>query len=148
VLVGFANLGLIEVDVSHLPPEILARVNPNSMLETNSSGDSIFPCAMYRFQVPNVNFPQVSGDVIQVSPLMENIAYQWSGIPAQGTNTFIQDPFLAVSATIGGGNSVYLWLRDTQPQISGARYKYILVRYDPTTHEIDQLIPSNEVDVP
>jgi hypothetical protein len=44
--------------------------------------------------------------------------------------------------------NVYLWLRDMQPQISGARYKYILVRFNPVTHEIDQLIPSNEVVVP
>ena len=82
----------------------------------------------------------------QVSPLMEKIAYQWSGVPGQTTNTIIHDPFVAVSGLSDG--SVFLWLRDMQPQISGARYKYIVVRFNPTTREIDQLIPSNEVLVP
>jgi len=148
VLVGSGGVGADRYVVTRIPPEIFGAVNPNLMLETNSSGDVIFPCAMYRYQVPNANFPTVSGDVIQVSPLIENIAYQQTTIVGQGTNTFIQDPFVAVSAVSNGSNFIFLWLRDTQPQISGARYKYILVRLDPVTHEIDQLIPSNEVDVP
>ena len=148
VLVGSGGIGSSRFTVNRIPPEIFSAINPNLMLENNVFGDAIFPCTLYRYQVPNANFPAVSGDVIQVSPLMENIAYQQTIIPAQGTNTFIQDPFVAVSAISGGSNSIFLWLRDTQPQISGARYKYILVRFNPVTHEIDQLIPSNEVDVP
>jgi hypothetical protein len=142
VLVGSANVGR-EFNVPL--KEIYGPVNPNAMLETNVFGDAIFPCALYRYQMPNANFPTVSGDVIQVSPLMETIAYQQTSIPGQTTNTFIQDPFVAMS---GSYPYVFLWLRDTQPQISGASYKYILVRFDPVTHEIDQLIPSNEVEVP
>ncbi len=142
VLIGSGNIGR-EVNVN--VKEIFGRVNPNALLETNGLGDVIFPCALYRYQTPNANFPTVSGDVIQVSPLMENIAYQWSGVAGQGTNTFVLDPFVALSASYP---YAFLWLRDTQPQISGARYKYLLVRFDPVTHEIDQLIPSNEVDVP
>jgi len=106
---------------------------------------------LYRYQVANANFPTVSGDVIQVSPLMENIAYQQVNI--QGTAYFvyaaIADPFIAVTgANTGSGNEVYLWIRDTQPQISGASYKYILAHFDPVAHEIDQLIPSNVTQVP
>jgi hypothetical protein len=142
VLVGYGNIGR---EFSLPAKEIFGAVNPNAMIETNVNGDTVFPCAMYRYQVPNANFATVSGDVIQVSPLMENIAYLSQGQGGQGTNTFILDPFVAMS---GSYPNVYFWLRDTQPQISGARYKYILVRFDPTTHEIDQLIPSNEVDVP
>ena len=103
---------------------------------------------MYRYQVPNANFPTTSGDTIQVSPLMENIAYQLSGVPGQTTNTFVLDPF--VTGTTLADNSfryLWLWLEDTQPIISGARYQYVLVHFGPN-HEIDQLIPSNPVDVP
>jgi len=61
----------------------------------------------------------------------------------------IQDPFVAVTGyQTAGGNLIYLWIRDTQPQISGASFKYFLVHFDPVSHEIDQLIPSNAVEVP
>jgi hypothetical protein len=134
-----------------MPPRVNGFFNPNAALETNKFGDSIFPCALYRYQVPNANFPTVSGDVIQVSPLMENIAYQQ--VVIEGVAYFvyaeIQDPFVAVTGLqTAGGNIIYLWIRDTQPQISGASYKYILVHFDPVSHEIDQLIPSNAVEVP
>jgi hypothetical protein len=100
---------------------------------------------MYRYQTPNANFPTVSGDVIQVAPLMENIAYQIQAGPSV-TNTIVQDPFIA-STSLTDFHNIYFWLRDTQPQISGARYRYVLVRFK-ENHEIDQLILSNEVDVP
>jgi hypothetical protein len=62
--------------------------------------------------------------------------------------TVICDPFVTITTSSDAAHRyVYLWLEDTQPQISGARYKYILVRFKPN-HEIDQLIPTTEVDVP
>jgi hypothetical protein len=151
VLIGYTNVGQSTYSVSNMPPRVNGFFNPNAALETNKFGDSIFPCALYRYQVPNANFPTVSGDVIQVSPLMENIAYQQ--VVIEGVAYFvyaeIQDPFVAVTGLqTAGGNIIYLWIRDTQPQISGASYKYILVHFDPVSHEIDQLIPSNAVEVP
>jgi len=125
-----------------------ALLDPATIIETNAFGGSIFPCAMYRYQVPSPSFPSTSGDTIQVSPLMENIAYQVAGSAAGPTNTYILDPFVAASSYADNTyNHLYLWLKDNQPVISGARYKYILVHFGPN-HEIDQLIPSNEVDVP
>jgi hypothetical protein len=127
---------------------VFGTYDPMSGLLTNNMGEIIFPVAMYRYQVPNVNYPTVSGDVIQVSPLMENIAYQVTGVPGQTINTIIQDPFLVgTTAPNGQNNNLYLWIKDTQPQISGARYKYLLVRFK-ANREIDQIIQSNEVEVP
>jgi hypothetical protein len=151
VLVGYSSIGNEPYSVTNLPPhfkEIKETYNPNLALETNSFGDAIFPCTLYRYQVPSALFPTVSGDVIQVSPLMENIAY--NQLRGDGYFTcYITDPFIAVTgASLGTANAIYLWIRDTQPQISGAKYKYILVHFDPVSHEIDQLIPSNEVQVP
>lgn len=148
VLVGFAPLGLRTLVSTKGQLRISAALDPMSILLTNGFGGSIFPCTMYRYQVPNANFPTTSGDTIQVSPLMENIAYQLTGVAGQTTNTFVLDPF--VTGTTLADNSfryLWLWLEDTQPIISGARYQYVLVHFGPN-HEIDQLIPSNPVDVP
>ena len=149
VLLGFGDTGFTEINLSPNPPRILAMYDPNLALQTNQFGNSIFPVAMYRYQVPNGNFPTTSGDTIQVSPLMENVAYQYLSMQFQPTNTLIQDPFIGVSTTVdnSGHHLLWLWLRDTQPQISGARYQYVLVRFKPN-HEVDQLIPSSVVDVP
>ncbi|HWY76488.1 MAG TPA: hypothetical protein VN281_12770, partial [Verrucomicrobiae bacterium] len=92
VWIGYAQLSpRIEILLKSGPAQLTTSFDPNSAIFTNPAGDSIFPCAMYRYQVPNANFPVTSGDVIQVSPLMENIAYQLNSIPGQGSNTFIWD---------------------------------------------------------
>ena len=125
-------------------------LDPLSLIETNVNGGSLFPCAMYRYTVSNAGGAPPSGDTIQVSPLMENIAYQLSGSASQSTNTIILDPFIAVtSSTDATFNYIYFWLKDNQPVISGSRYKYILVHFGANpNHEVDQLVPSNEVNVP
>ncbi|HVV73551.1 MAG TPA: hypothetical protein VHI52_18905, partial [Verrucomicrobiae bacterium] len=149
VLVGLAPFSLrTPVITKDGPVRIGAKFDPMSGVETNSFGSSLFPCALYRYQVPNTNFPATSGDTIQVGPLMENIAYQLTAVPGQTTNTYLVDPFVAATTSSDNSNNyLWLWLKDTQPVISGARYKYVLVHFGPN-HEIDQLIPSNEVDVP
>ncbi len=95
------------------PPSVNGNFDPNSGLETNQYGDSIFPCAMYRTQVPNANFPVTSGDAIQVSPLMEKIAYEISSSAGSPTRTIIHDPFIGVSqSSVNGGIILWLWIRD------------------------------------
>jgi hypothetical protein len=145
VLVGFGFPPYLDYKWGAWPLSIPRPFDPNTFVGTNLLGEPLFPCALYRYQVTNANFSTVSGDVIQVSPLMENIAYQWQ-VPGNGlTNTIILDPFITESRA---SNYIYFWLRDMQPQISGASYRYIIVKFNPLTHEIDQLIPSNEVLVP
>jgi hypothetical protein len=97
---------------------------------------------MYRYQVPNATFPRVSGDVVQVSPLMERIAYE-----NFGGGIRIHDRFIALEAppAAGGGLPVKIYLVDTQPVIAGARYAYLLVRLA-ANREIDQVIQTNEVE--
>ena len=138
----------VHIRLTDPAPGLDISYDPMDAVETNVLGDAIMPFVMYRYQVGNTNFPVVSGDTIQVSPLMEIIAYQVASIPGLGANTTIHDPFVAV--TTSGDNSthnLWLWIKDTQPIIIGARYKYVLVRFK-SNHEIDQLIPSNEVEVP
>jgi hypothetical protein len=39
------------------------------------------------------------------------------------------------------------YMKDTQPVVSGSRYKYLLVRFQ-RDGEIAEVIPTNEVDIP
>lgn len=109
----------------------------------------ILPLALYRVQVANTNFPVVSGDIVQVSPMMERIAQV-----ASGPNKIVTDPFTAIlhqsDSPLTGTEPQFdhdIFLLDRQPVIKGATYKYILVRFGPTK-EIERVIVTNTVDVP
>lgn len=109
----------------------------------------ILPVVLYRVQVPNERFPQVPGDVVQVSPMIHQIAQIEDGPP--GPSTVVTDPFIAIlprtetglSGTISVANHD-VFLLDRQPVIAHARYKYFLVRFSPTK-EIERVIVTNEV---
>jgi hypothetical protein len=98
------------------------------------------PFVLYRYQVPNNALRSVSGDVVQVTPLMENIAY--------GTNdvTIIYDPYFAV-ARPSTRDRWGLYVMDTQPVIRFATYQYLLVRFNEETKEIDRVIPAGIVTI-
>lgn len=128
--------------------------DPVSWLYTNSTGASVLPVVLYRVQVPNANYPAVSGDVIQVSPLMERIAYApvpYSEFLGAGPAAAIYDPFILVRnetppGTIDRTFLYNLYLTDTQPVVLGAAYRYLLVRFK-ENWEIDRIIPTNDVEV-
>jgi hypothetical protein len=113
----------------------------------NSNAQPLFPVMLYRYQVPNLFYPQVSGDVVQVSPLMESIPYIVVPIPnTTQTITQILDPFCRYVYLPATG--IYeLYLLDTQPVVINASYRYLLVRFDPQTKEPIQVIPTNPVTV-
>jgi len=135
------------------------RINPNrSIYRTSGDGldaDSLFPCVLYRYRIATPTDPGVRNDLVQVTPLMESIAYGFvdaGGKPvAGGPNTRIYDPFIRL---IYGGNVatksvLNLFLTDTLPVIRGATYRYVLVRFDPTSKEPRDVIPvPNSVTVP
>jgi hypothetical protein len=41
-----------------------------------------------------------------------------------------------------------LLVKDTQPVISGASYRYLIVRFDEQTREIAEIIPTNTILIP
>ena len=132
------------------PIRVYGAVDPvEEFLYKDSNGETLFPVVVYRFQVPSSEYPQVSGDVIQVSPLMEQIAYnQKAG--SNGIETEIVDPFIRLCPDYmtGGQNETWagLYLVDTQPVLSGATYQYVLLRLGPNG-EIIQVIPLNKVTI-
>jgi hypothetical protein len=152
----FGGIGSVGVRVGELPSEtvlskqpyeyqirLLTEEKPINFLYHNLllPDQTAMPFVLYRYQVPSMLFPQVSGDVVQVSPMMEEIAY--------GTNdvTTIYDPYFAVAR-----NSTYeswgLYVLDTQPVTRFAKYQYLLVRFDEETKEIDRVIPAGTVTIP
>jgi hypothetical protein len=122
-------------------------INPLDSLYDKDDDTTVLPVVLYRYQVPNNNFPTVSGDVIQASPLMEKIAYEQTNLAPYGPVTIIRDPFIGVYGVPATGVPFYsIYLLDTQPMITGARYAYLLVRFGPD-REIEEVIPTNEVEL-
>lgn len=132
------------------PPNVL---NPLNAFYKNDEGEPLFPFVLYRFQVENDLYPVVSGDVYQVSPMMESVPAVLEANPAFGEPSYHNyDPFIfpAPTETLPGTSSfIYdLLIKDTQPVITGASYRYLIVRFDPVSKEIIEVIPTNTVTIP
>jgi hypothetical protein len=129
------------------PYVIRTPVDPMNYVFTNKSGASLFPMAVYRYQVPNFFFPKISGDIVQVTPLMERIAYAVQTDASLGPSAFIYDPFVVVSPSLSANEAfANLYLLDTQPVIAYAIYGYLVVRFD-ANGEIREVIPTPFVDI-
>jgi hypothetical protein len=130
------------------PTIIYELGDPMTYIYTNThgkaDGDTLFPFVMYRTQVTNSTFRHVSGDVYQVSPLMENIAYIDN---TAATNVVVFDPYIQFYREDGSEEIVQLYMLDTQPAVRGATYEYFIMRFD-ENHEIERIIPAGSVTVP
>lgn len=131
------------------PTQLRGHLDPARLLYTNVLGQRPLPVVLYRVQTASTEFPRVSGDLIQVTPLMETIAHEFTA--ENGTKvTVIHDPYLRAGPNVEAGQRVgeegALYLLDTQPVIAGATYLYVLVRWKPNG-EILEVIPSNLVEV-
>jgi hypothetical protein len=123
---------------------IFKRVSPNP----GRNGQSLLPIVLYRQQVANALFPRVSGTLVQVSPLLEQLAY---GV-ALDTNTVSTYNITIYDRLIAGGlegdaRGVFLYLRDQQPLLLGASYQYFVARFN-DQHEISEIIPAGTVTLP
>jgi hypothetical protein len=114
---------------------------------------------MYRAQRPSARWPNPATDLVQVTPLMEAIAYESkASAPASlvsSPQAAIHDPFIGVflrdpTETFSyGGYGPYnrdICLVDTQPMMEEAIYQYFLVRLGPN-RELIEIIPTNDVEV-
>lgn len=132
----------------YFPPNIL---NLEQAVVKNSAGEILFPFVLYRYQVPNTEFPQVSGDVYQVSPMLESIAARLETFQGYGDPAYHNyDPFYFIAQSETRDNRFWfdLLVKDTQPVISGASYRYLIVRFDPVSREIAEVIPTNTIEIP
>ncbi|MEX0325812.1 MAG: hypothetical protein AB3N33_06970 [Puniceicoccaceae bacterium] len=145
----FNGMGVV---IGEVPPADLiegALIGTNAdirdyLFPVNEPSGKLLPMMLYRYQVPNEDYPTPSGDIIQVSPLMTDIA---TGIDKG--NTLVRDPFVKI-INRGTGQLDQPWpivLLDTQPAIRKATYAYIVVRFD-ENGEIASVHPVPEILVP
>lgn len=142
--------GPSEVRLNPLSPQI----DPNTMIFRRQSANSerslatLLPIVIYRQQVTNATFPIVSGTLIQVSPLIEKLAYGTTLLTNGNYNVTIYDRLIAGGSEVAAqGNGNFLYLRDQQAVMLGASYQYYVVRMN-EAREIAEIIPAGTVTIP
>ena len=153
--VGTTNLAAYNV---YGGPVNAREVDPNNgIFKRYSSGNgalqngqSLLPIVVYRKQETNGAFPRVSGHMTQVTPLIDRVAWSSSGsLSANGVFVTITDPLIAVGSEDFNDQYefTFLYLRDQQPVIIGARYHYYVVRFN-DQHEMAEVIDAGSVVIP
>jgi hypothetical protein len=100
----------------------------------------LLPCVVYRYQVPNSKFPVVSGEVVQVSPLIKGIAAQVEN--SSGVDyTVVYDPYIRFIT-----NNNHIYLMPPHPLINQASYRYLMVLFR-EDGEIDSVVPTTTFQV-
>jgi hypothetical protein len=130
-----------------------ASWNPDSLIyrrnssDSSRNGDPLFPIVVYRQQIANATFPKVSGNLIQVTPLIEHIPWQGEQITYGGVFTIPDLMFGAASEFYRDFHYYYLYVRDQQPVLIGASYHYYVVRFN-AKHEPAETIDAGTVTIP
>ena len=114
-------------------------------LYQSDGGETALSFALYRYQVVNEYFPTVSGDITQVTPLIDRVRTQTTG--GGSPRTELVDPFLEIQPDPSNASRLGLYVRDTQGVVRGGTYVYLLVRFK-ANGEIDRTIPTNPVQIP
>jgi hypothetical protein len=130
-------------------------IDPNGLVFQRLSSDPsrrgapLLPIVVYRQQVTNANFPRVSGNLTQVTPLLERVSWSSQGsLAANGVTVTIADRLIAANyETISDRSFYFLYLRDQQPVILGASYQYFVVRLN-DKREVAEIIPAGTVTIP
>jgi hypothetical protein len=127
-------------------------VDPNNYIfkrysnSSDQNGQPLLPIVVYRQQVTNANYPRVSGNLTQVTPLLERIP--WVAPSLRINIVTIADRLIAFSQeTWNDRDYSFLYLRDQQPVILGASYHYYVVRLN-DQREVSEVIDAGTVDIP
>ncbi|EEF62968.1 hypothetical protein [Pedosphaera parvula] len=144
---NFITYNFVSGDPRNDPHELIFK---RQSADPSHRGESLLPIVVYRQQVTNDTFARVSGNLVQVTPLLERIPYYVQFVPRQGSFIIIPDRLLATTFEIdpiSNANGTFLYLRDQQPVIRGARYQYFVVRFN-QKHEVAEVIPAGQIDIP
>jgi hypothetical protein len=150
---GQTNFGGYNVFGNAIAPDPNKLVLTAFSADPARNGEPLLPIVLYRVQLANTNYPTVSGNIVQASPLIERIAYSITNHPANSSEVTINDRLIAIASVFipnpfGDGTSVNeMLVRDQQPVMHGATYMYYAVRLN-EKREIDEVIPTNPVYVP
>ena len=126
----------------------LVQPDPNAgvfrSLSTAHPGQSLLPIVVYREQMTNSLFPRVSGDIVQVTPLIERIPW------VMDANRLVTIPdrlFAGFTEYHAPLYHYYFYVRDLQPVQLGAAYRYFVVRFN-DQREIQEIVPAGDVELP
>ena len=109
------------------------------------AGQPLLPIVVYREQLTNALFPRVSGDIVQVTPLIERIPWK---IDANHHVTIPDRLFAGFYDAYNAPNLYYhFYVRDLQPVQLGAKYRYFVMRFN-DQREIQEIIPAGDVELP
>jgi hypothetical protein len=144
-----SNVGGTNLASYNVPPGYI--VDPNAQVfqrlsnDPSRRGQRLLPIVVYRQQVTNTSFPHVSGNLTQVTPLLDRVPWSANG----GTNgATIADRLIAIRDEIISDRDFYfLYLRDQQPVILGASYQYFVVRLN-DQREVAEIIPAGIINIP
>lgn len=151
VRIGVITQVYVQVSTCHLA--FSADPVGDFIFTSASSQAPLFPVMLYRYQVTNATTTRVSGDIVQVSPLIEEIALFENPYALSAPSNYICDPFVRVllpTAQLNDPRDIKtyeIFLVDTQPVISGASYVYLLVQFDATGEPV-RVIPLDKVTIP
>ena len=137
--------------------------NPTRFLFTrhaaspDRNGEPLLPIVVYRQQVASSAFPKVSGNVMQVTPLLEKLAWRFfphinGSANTPPDQTVVYDLLIAAGSELitQSGTFAYsynLYVRDQQPVLIGASYHYYVVRFN-AKHEVAETIDAGTVTIP
>jgi len=107
------------------------------------AGQPLLPIVVYREQMTNALFPRVSGDIVQVTPLIERIPWK---INANRQVTIPDRLFAGLVEYPGQGLYYFFYVRDLQPVQLHAKYRYFVVRFN-DKREVQEIIPAGDVTV-
>ena len=147
-----AATAVLGFDPNSGAPYLAGSVMPEDLLgllraEGPTLRRPVLPCVLYRHQIANTAFPEVGGDVVQVSPLVQAIARRVTAASGSVRTEFL-DPFIDLRAVdTPAGPVLRVYLKDTQPAVQEASYRYVLVKFtnfgevDSATHTPTVTIP-------
>ena len=125
--------------VNYQQPDPNGSVFRRLSLSPDQAGQPLLPIVVYRQQVTNANFARVSGNLTQVTPLMEKIPWEATYFNANPLVS-IPDRLIAMGLETWSDEGYrFLYLRDQQPVIFGAKYQYYAVRLN-AQREVSEVI--------
>jgi hypothetical protein len=146
--VGTTNFITYSYRNSIVNPDPHLHLFRSNSRDASRANQPLLPIVIYRQQVTNALFPRVSGDIVQVSPLIERIPWIAYALNVDIPIIVIPDRLIAMRGETYNDHSYYmLYVRDQQPVIAGARYAYYVARFD-AKREMQEIIPAGEVELP
>jgi hypothetical protein len=137
--INFGGAYITDNQLRTTPTDFPDTASDGIQLFTTIAGESILPCVIYRQQVDPDTGEPVTGDLVQVSPMIEDLLLR-----SDSGRMHIYNPFVDIYSN---GVSVGVYIKDTQPVILGNTYAYHAVRFK-ENGEIDRIVPLPIITLP